>query len=85
MSFVGYVGNLSADSGLEDMMKSAFGSGAHMLGGKKFPQNFRALRLVTEEVLRSDLAQTKTQEELINTIESNAAKSSTRNYGLRTQ
>ena len=58
-----------ADSGLEDVKKSAFGSVAHILGGKKFLQNFRALRLMTEEVLRLDLAQTKTQEELMNTLE----------------
>ena len=76
-SLIGCVGNLMADSGLGDVMKSAFGSVAHMLGGKKFPQHFRALRLVTEEVLRSDLGQTKTQEELMNTLESNAAESST--------
>ena len=35
MSFIGCVGN----NGLEDVMKSAFASVAHMLGGKKFPQN----------------------------------------------
>ena len=77
MSFIGCVGNLMADRGLEDVMKSAFGSVAHMLGGIKFPQNFRALRLVTKQVRRSGLVQTKTQEELINTLEANAAKSST--------
>lgn len=32
---------------------------------------------MTEEVLRSDLAQAKNQDELMNSLESNAAKSST--------
>ena len=67
MSFVGCVGNLMAESGLEDVMKSTFGGAAHMLCGKKFPQNFRALRLVTEEVHRSSVAQAESHEDLMDT------------------
>ena len=77
MSFIGCVGNLMAESGLEDVMKSAFGGVAHMLGGKKFPQNFRALRLVTEEVLRSSVAQAESHEDLMDTLETKATKSMT--------
>ena len=53
-----------------NVMKFAFGSDVHRLCRKKFLQDFRALRLVTEEVLPSELAQTKTQEELMNSVES---------------
>ena len=39
MSFVGAVGNLMSDSGLEMIMESAFGGVSKMLSGKKFLQN----------------------------------------------
>ena len=58
MSFVGCVGVLMADSGLEDVLKSSFGSVTQMLAGKRFPQNVRALRLVVEELLREFLVKT---------------------------
>ena len=51
MNFVGAVGTLMSDSGLEDVMKAAFGGVAKMLSGKNFPQNFRALCMVVEETL----------------------------------
>ena len=66
-----------ADSGLEDVMKSAFGSVPKMLTGKMFPQNFRALRLVTEEVLRPILPQVQSSEELCKVIEQKASISPT--------
>lgn len=53
MSFVGAVGSLMAESGLSSVLSEAFGGVAKMLQGKKFPQNVRALRMMTEEVLRS--------------------------------
>ena len=52
MSFIGAVGTLMANSGLEELMNSAFGGVLKMLSGKKFPQNLRALRMVVEELLR---------------------------------
>ena len=55
MNFIGCIGILMADTGLFDIMECAFGGVAHMLTGKKFPQNYRALRLVTEELLRQVL------------------------------
>ena len=51
MNFVGAVGTLMSDSGLEDVMKAAFGGVAKMLSGKNFPQNFRALHRVVKETL----------------------------------
>ena len=52
MDFVGCVGMLMADSGLKDIMSTTFGSVDKMLQGKKYPQNIRALCLLTEELLR---------------------------------
>ena len=52
MSFVGCVGSLMSDSGIEDILSSTFGAVSKMLSGKKYPQNVRALRLLTEELLR---------------------------------
>ena len=52
MSFIGCVGSLMAKSGLVQLLKSAFGGVEKMLTGKKFPQNFRELHLVAEELLR---------------------------------
>lgn len=77
MSFIGCVGVLMADSGLEDIMKSCFGGVAHMLSGKKFPQNFRALRLVTEELLRAHLKGCKSHEEMLGALENISLKSVT--------
>ena len=52
MDFVGSIGTLMADSGLKDILSTTFGSVDKMLQGKKYPQNVRALRLLTEELLR---------------------------------
>lgn len=48
MSFVGAVGTLMANTGLEAIMNVTFGGVAKMLTGKKYPQNVRALRMVVE-------------------------------------
>ena len=53
MSFVGAVGTLMTETGLEDIMSAAFAGVSHMLKGKKYPHNIRALRMVVEELLRS--------------------------------
>ena len=51
MSFIGAVGNLMTETGLSDILSSAF-SGVHkMLQGKKFPMCMRALRMVVEVIL----------------------------------
>ena len=39
MSFVGSVGALMGNSGLEEVLKAAFGGVTRMLTGKNFPQN----------------------------------------------
>ena len=53
MDFVTCVGTLMADSGLKSILCGTFGSVEKMLEGKKYPQNIRALRLLTEELLRA--------------------------------
>ena len=39
----------------EEILESAFSGVAKMLSGKKFPHNFRSLRLLTEELLRETI------------------------------
>ena len=52
MDFVCCVGTLMADSGLKDIMATTFCSFDKMLQSETYPQNIRALRLLTEELLR---------------------------------
>lgn len=52
MSYVGSVGTLMVEIGLDDILSAAFGGVTKMLSGKKYPQNVRTLRLLTEELLR---------------------------------
>ena len=53
MSFVVAVGCLMSGSGLEEVLQSAFAGVKKLLSEKKFPQNVRALRLLSEEILRT--------------------------------
>lgn len=66
-----------AETGLEEIMKSAFGSVPKMLAGKMFPQNFRALRLVVEEILRPILIKVKSRDDLMIVLENMASSSPT--------
>ena len=50
-SFICAVGTLVDGSGLTELMSSAFAGVAKIMTGKKFPENFRALRLIVEELL----------------------------------
>ncbi|KAI8514535.1 hypothetical protein Bbelb_071260 [Branchiostoma belcheri] len=54
-----------------------FGGVAHMLSGKKFPQNFRALRIVTEELLRPHLEGCESHYEMLGALESISSRSIT--------
>ena len=51
-NIIGCIGSLAADSGCVEVLEAAFGGVAKMLSGKKYPQNFLALVLLTEELLR---------------------------------
>ena len=50
VDFVGSIGSLMADSGLKEILSTAFGSVEKMLQGKKFLKNIRALRSVIEDM-----------------------------------
>ena len=52
MSFVGAIGTLMRGSGLEEILKYTFAGVPKLLSGKKSPHTVRALRIVTEELLR---------------------------------
>lgn len=75
MSFVGAIGNLMAGSGLEEIMRAAFGGVPKMLTGKNFPQNTRALRIVVEEILHDILSQVNTFDELMQELDVRSQKS----------
>ncbi|KAK3880168.1 hypothetical protein Pcinc_011069 [Petrolisthes cinctipes] len=77
MSFVGAVGSLMSNSGLENIMKAAFGGVTKMLTGKNYPQNTRALRLVVEEVLRDTLSSLSSYQELFDELSMKAEASRT--------
>lgn len=51
MNFVGAIGTLMADIGLEPVISVAFGEVSKMLTGKKYPQNIQALHIVVEDLL----------------------------------
>ena len=71
MSFIGCIGNLMSNSGLEDILSVAFGGVEKMLSGKKFPQNFRALRMIVELLLGQriiNIISGKDMEKLLNEL-----------------
>ena len=53
MNFIHAVAVIMGGSGLKEVLAGTFGSVDKMLSGKKYPQNFRALRMVAEELHRS--------------------------------
>ena len=65
------------DSGLEEILNSSFGGVPNMLAGNRFPQNFRALRIVVEELLRDILSTVDTYESMREVLETNASQSKT--------
>ena len=69
MSFVGSVGKLMKNSGLDMLMKTAFAGVEKMLIRKKFPMNNRAPRIVVE-LLQTLIDKGATQEDMIPTFQS---------------
>lgn len=65
------------NSGLEEVMKIAFAGVGRMLTGKKFPQNFRALRIVTEELLWNTVQGLESHEDIMQVLDSRASRSRT--------
>ena len=77
MSYIGGVGTLMRNSGLEDLLKSAFGGVDKMLSGKNFPQNFRALRMVVEAILGDSIGEMINDGELMEFLEHASQESRT--------
>ena len=48
VNFAGAVGVLMSDTELKTIFQVTFGGVSTMFSGEKFPQNIRALRLITE-------------------------------------
>ena len=77
MSFIGFVVTLMVNTGLEEVLKAAFGGVSHMLSGKKFPQNARALKIVVEEVISSVAQNTTSAGDLVVSLGVKAGQSKT--------
>lgn len=83
MSFIGCVGSLMTSSGLTQLVKSAFGGVEKMLTGIKFPQKFKALRFVAEELLRDIFKEDiNNYNDLISTLEDVGSSSRTENLSV---
>ena len=79
ISFVGAVGSIMAGSGLSEILSSTFAGVSKMLTDKKFPQNVRAMRLVSEELLRNIInrGDVLSMEDLLAHLDAAARKSKT--------
>ena len=79
MSFVGAIRSLMAGFGLSEILSSTFAGVSKMLTGKKFPQNVRAMRLVSEELLRNIInrGDVMSMEDLLAHLDAAARKSKT--------
>ena len=77
MSYIGSVGALMSSSGLEEILSSSFGGVAKMLSGKKFPQNYRALRILAEELLCKLTCNLISYDDLMQVLEDRALQSRT--------
>ena len=75
MSFVGCVGKLMDNSGLDSILKSTFGGVDKMLLGKKFPMNVRALRFVVLELLRGLLDNVSSHDEMVTWLRDRSSQS----------
>ena len=75
MSFVGSVGKLMKNSGLDKLLKSGFAGVEKMLTGKKYPMNVRALRIVAFELLRDLVDENMTEEDLVKALDDLSEKS----------
>ena len=77
MSFIGSVGTLMGNTGLSEILQTAFGCVPKMLTGKTFSQNMRALRMVVEELLSSIMVTNEDYEQLMSILNDKANKSRT--------
>ena len=84
MSFVGAVGKLMKNSGLDLLMKTAFAGVEKMLLGKKCPQKVRALRIVVIELLQPLIDVNTCQDYFTATLQELSNKSKLAEIGYKT-
>ena len=77
MNFVGCIGKLMANTGLEEVLSCAFGSVKKMLIGKYFPQNIRALRMMLEEIIAATIENISSYDGLTIELTNMSTKSNT--------
>ena len=79
MSYCGCIGDLMADTGIEEILSASFGGVLKLLSGKKFRQNVRAFRMPVEELFRNLLNKHNFQcmDELNKELDAISAKSKT--------
>ena len=84
MSFVGCIGNLMGNTGLSNILKTAFGGVDKILLGKNFSNNIRSLRMAVEEILRLVLLNSvlTTFDDLMSYLEGLASKNRTTKLSL---
>jgi hypothetical protein len=76
MSFVGCVGVLMANSGLEQGLKAAFGGVARMLTGNNNPQTHKSPEVSHRRVLRDVIQDIDSHDELMDVLEDRAISTS---------
>ena len=77
MNYIGAAGALQANTGLEEIMQSAFEGLLTMLSGKRFLQNMRALRMVAEVVPEMIIKDADTDNHVISVLKKRSSKSRT--------
>ena len=82
MSFIGSVGTLMGHTGVQQILETTFSGVNHMLCGKKFPQNMRALHLLVEEVLREILGECGSYSEMMALLEEEPNGAAQPSFGL---
>ena len=79
-SFVGAVGTLMANSGLDELMNSAFEVSPKCYPERIFPMNVRRLRVVVEERLRHRIHTFTSYDEMMIKLEEISNESRTAKY-----
>ena len=77
MNIVGAAGKLMQETGLYEILGSAFGSVQNMMSGKRYPQNVRALRIVVEVLLAKHIKDQDTPDQLDTFLQSVSSQSPT--------
>ena len=76
-NFIGAVGNLMVETGIQEISSSVFAGVSKMLMGKKFPMCLRALRMVVEAILAPIIKFANGYDDLLQILEERALQSRT--------